>query len=151
MDNVDRGLPQGLPQTVEFGLTLKRAMHLFTLRTDEALQPIDLNLGLWSVLREMSRMPGASASELARASFHAPQTLGSLLHRLESLGLVMRTTGRGRIIENHLTEAGREAVKQANATVECIIGEALHTFTKADRETFERLATSLVAALSGPR
>ncbi|MER5601757.1 MarR family transcriptional regulator [Streptomyces adustus] len=150
MDNDHRGLDKELPQPVEFGLTLKRALHLFTMRTDEALRPIDLNLGLWSVLRELSRMPGASASELARASFHAPQTLGSLLHRLESLGLVVRTTGRGRIIENHLTEAGREVVKQANATVECIISEALSVFTKADRETFERLATSLVAALSRP-
>ncbi|MFC5204321.1 MarR family winged helix-turn-helix transcriptional regulator [Streptomyces kaempferi] len=150
MDSGDREVINKLPQPVEFGLTLKRAMHLFTVRTDEALKPIDLNLGLWSVLREMHRMPGASASELARASFHAPQTLGSLLHRLESLGLVTRTTGRGRIIENHLTEAGQEVLKQANVTVEDIIGEALSVFTEADRETFERLATSLVAALAPP-
>ncbi|MEU8950798.1 MarR family transcriptional regulator [Streptomyces sp. NPDC048489] len=150
MDDDDRGMINKLPQPVEFGLTLKRAMHLFTVRTDEALKPIDLNLGLWSVLREMYRMPGASASELARASFHAPQTLGSLLNRLESLGLVTRTTGRGRIVENHLTEAGHEALKKANLTVESIIVDALSVFTQTDRETFERLATSLVTALVAP-
>ncbi|WP_327425739.1 MarR family transcriptional regulator (plasmid) [Streptomyces sp. NBC_01527] len=150
MDNDGKKMINELPQPVEFGLTLKRAMHLFTMRTDEALKPIGLNLGLWSVLREMYRTPGASASELARASFHAPQTLGSLLHRLESLRLVTRTTGRGRIVENHLTEAGHEALKQANTTVECIIVDALSVFTDSDRETFERLATGLVAALAFP-
>jgi hypothetical protein len=35
-------------------------------------------------------------------------------------------------------------------TVECIIVDALNVFTETDRETFERLATSLVTALAVP-
>ena len=83
------------------GLTLKRAQHLLSMRIDEALRPLRLNLGLWAVLREMDHLPpGASASELARASFHTPQTLGGLLQRLHALGLIERRTGRGRIVED---------------------------------------------------
>lgn len=140
--------PAGLGSLVEFGLALRRAQHLFALRADEALRPIDLNLGLWAVLREAARMPGASASELARASFHTPQTLGGLLQRLESRGLVVRSTGRGRIVENHLTETGQVVLRQATERVESIIAAALDGFSEDDRETFNRLAVDLVAALA---
>lgn len=106
---------------VDFGLGLKRVQHLLALRIDEVLLPLNLNLGLWAVLREVGRAPGASASELARASFCTPQTLGGLLQRLQARGLVERSTGRGRIVENHLTPRGASMLRQATAAVEEMI------------------------------
>ncbi|TFV34138.1 MarR family transcriptional regulator [Streptomyces sp. T1317-0309] len=84
----------GTSPVVDFGMALKRAQHLLSQRIDGVLRPLDLNLGLWVVLREVSKQPGASASELARASFHTPQTLSGLLRRLQERGLVERSTGR---------------------------------------------------------
>src|SRR5438105_1557931 len=107
-----RSLPAQI-SPVEFGLKIKRAQHLLALQIDDGLRPIGLNLGLWAVLRELARLPGASASELARASFYTPQTLGGLLQRLERRRLIERITGRGRIVENRLTHAGQDALRQA--------------------------------------
>jgi DNA-binding MarR family transcriptional regulator len=136
-----------VPATVRFGLTLRRAQHLLALQIDQALQPMQLNVGLWAVLREMDRLPpGASASELARASFHTPQTIGGLLQRLQTRGLIERRSGRGRIVENRLTKAGRRVLHAATAAAETVIASALEGFTDDEREIFEQLANRLISA-----
>jgi DNA-binding MarR family transcriptional regulator len=137
-----------LPSPVRVGLTLKRAQHLLSMRIDEALRPLRLNLGLWAVLREMDHLPpGASASELARASFHTPQTLGGLLQRLHALGLIERRTGRGRIVENRLTDSGQQALLTATAAAESVVASALEGFTHDERLILEQLANRLISAL----
>ncbi|MFJ2029754.1 MarR family winged helix-turn-helix transcriptional regulator [Streptosporangium sp. NPDC087985] len=128
-------------------MALKRAQHLLAQRIDDVLRPLDLNLGLWGVLREAARQPGASASELARALFHTPQTLSGLLRRLHERGLVERT-GRGRIVENHLTAAGHDALTAATQRVEEVIAAALAIFGPAERASFERLAADFARALA---
>jgi DNA-binding MarR family transcriptional regulator len=135
--------------TVRFGLTLRRAQHLLALQIDEALRPMQLNIGLWAVLREMDRLPpGASASELARASFHTPQTIGGLLQRLHARGLIERHSGRGRIVENRLTKTGRRVLQAATAAAESVVASALKAFTDDEREIFEQLANRLISALT---
>ena len=135
--------------TVRLGVTLKRAQHLLTLQIDEALQPLQLNAGLWAVLREMDRLPpGASAAELARASFQTPQTIGGLLQRLHARGLIERRSGRGRIVENRLTKTGRRALQAATTAAETVIASALTAFTDDEREIFEQLANRLISALT---
>lgn len=136
---------------VRFGVALKRAQHLLALKIDEALQPKGLNIGLWAVLREAAQLPGASASELARASSRTPQTVGELLQRLQARGLIERSTGRGRIVENHLTDLGRETLRWATQSVETIIAAALAEFSDEDSATLERLINDLAAALAQPR
>jgi DNA-binding MarR family transcriptional regulator len=101
------------------------------------------------VLREMDRLPpGASASELAQASFHTPQTIGGLLQRLHERGLIERHSGRGRIVENRLTKTGRRVLHAATAAAETVIASALTTFTHDEREIFEQLANRLISALT---
>ena len=137
-----------LSPVVDFGLTFKRAQHLLGQRIDEVLRPLDLNLGLWRVLRETARQPGASASELARASFHTSQTLSGLLLRLQERGLVERSTGRGRIVENHLTAAGHDALSAATRRAEEVIAAALAVFSPEERASFERLTADFAEALA---
>lgn len=132
---------------MEFGLGLKRAEHLFAVRIDEALRPLGLNLGLWAVMREVARTPGASASELARASFNTPQTLGGLLQRLQARGLVERSTGRGRIVENHLTPEGARTLRQATATAEAVIHAALAQLDALRAAQAQQFLSDLAAAI----
>lgn len=133
---------------VELGLALKRAQHLMAQRIDEVLRPLDLNLGLWAVLREVASMPGASASELARASFHTPQTLSGLVRRLADRGLVERSEARGRVVDNHLTAAGQDMLAKATQRVEEIIGSALTEFSPTQRQTLTLLAADFADALT---
>ena len=132
----------------EFGLRLKRAQHLVGLRVDECLQPLQLNLGLWRVLREVGQMPGASASELARASMHTSQTLGGLLQRLHGRGLIERSAPRGRVVCNYLTEAGSELLARANAAADLVMGQILDEFTAADRAALDALMSRLIDSAS---
>jgi DNA-binding MarR family transcriptional regulator len=141
----------GISSVIELGLALRRAQHLLGQRIDEDLRPLYLNLGLWRVLLEVGQEPGASASELARASFHTPQTLGGLLRRLEDRGLVVRSVGRGRIVENHLTDKGHEALDAATQRVEEIISGTLTTFGPTERATLTRLVTDYADTLSRSR
>lgn len=137
-----------VPSPVDFGLGLKRAEHLFAVRIDEALHPLNLNVGLWAVLREVARTPGASASELARASFQTPQTLGGLLQRLQARGLVERTTGRGRIVENRLTPGGARTLRQATAAAENVIHAALAGLDAARTAQAHQFLADLAAAIA---
>lgn len=149
MKNSDRD-PETSP-AVEFGLTLKRAQHLLALRIDEVLRPFDLNLGLWAVLRESARQPGSSASELARATFHTPQTLSGLLRRLEERGLVERSTGRGRIVDNHVTDEGHRVLATVTPLAEGVIANALDVLDPADRPGFQRMLSEFADSLTRPR
>jgi DNA-binding MarR family transcriptional regulator len=135
---------------IEFGLALKRAQHVLAQRIDEALRPLDLNLGLWAVLRQSAQQPGASASELARITFHTPQTLGGLLQRLQDRGFVERSTGRGRIVDNHVTPAGHRALAEATALAENVMTDALTALPAADRAPFQRLIGDFADALTRP-
>jgi DNA-binding MarR family transcriptional regulator len=135
---------------LDFGLKLRRAQHLLALRIDKAVRPLGLNLGLWAVLREVARTPGASASELGRASFHTPQTVGALLQRLQEQGLVERDAGRGRIVENHPTPRGAELLRQATAAADGIMRAALARIDAAHTAQAGRFLTELLSALTGP-
>jgi len=133
---------------VDFGLTLKRAQHLLAQRIDDVLRPHDLNLGLWAVLREAAGQPGASASELARITFHTSQTLGGLLQKLQDRGLVERSTGRGRIVDNHVTAAGHQVLATVTPKAEAVINDALAALTPAKQATFHRLLAEFADSLT---
>ena len=136
------------PAPVDFGVNLRRAQHLLALRIDDALRPMGLNLGLWAVLREVARTPGASASELGRASFHTSQTVGGLLQRLQEQGLVDRSSGRGRIVENHLTPRGVEVARQATAVADDVIRGALAHVDATHIAQASRFLTEFISVLT---
>ena len=135
---------------VDFGIALRRAQHLLALRVDDALSPMGLNLGLWRVLHELGGTPGASASELGRASFHTPQTVGGLLRRLQDQGLVERTSGRGRIVDNQLTRQGAKVLRQATATVDMLISGTLAHIDDTQVAHASQFLAEYVAVLSSP-
>ena len=135
---------------MDFGLNLKRAQHLLALRIDDALRPMGLNLGSWAVLREVARTPGTSASELGRASFHTPQTVGGLLQRLQEQGLVERSNGRGRIVENHPSPRGAKVLRQATAAADDVIRGTLAHIDATHTAQASRFLTEFISALTSP-
>lgn len=134
---------------VRLGVDLKRAQHLLRLRIDDHLRPLGLNAGLWAVLHEMARSPGASSSELARSAFQTPQTMGGLVQRLTQLGLAERRQARGRVVENHLTNRGLEVYQQATSQVDTLINAMLADLATSDRDSLGAMLAAVVAALGG--
>jgi DNA-binding MarR family transcriptional regulator len=134
---------------IQLGLNLKRAQHLLRLRIDAHLKPLSLNAGLWAVLHELAKAPGASSSELARAAFQTPQTMGGLIQKLTELGLVERREPRGRVVENHLTSQGRTAYRQATQQMDALMGTVLTGLRPADRDSLSACLASMINALGG--
>jgi DNA-binding MarR family transcriptional regulator len=134
---------------VQLGLDLKRAQHLLRVRIDAQLKPLNLNAGLWAVLHELARTPGASSSELARAAFQTPQAMGGLVQKLTDLGMVERRQPRGRVMENNLTSQGRTVYQQATRQMDTLMDAVLAGLTPADQDTIAALLGRVINTLGG--
>jgi DNA-binding MarR family transcriptional regulator len=144
-----RDTPVTATPAVRLGLDLKRAQHLLRMRIDAELKPLSLNAGQWAVLHELAKAPGASSSELARAAFQTPQTVGGLIQKLAELGLVERRQPRGRVVENHLTSPGRAVYEQATRQVDTLMGTVLAGLTPAGQGSLSALLGEVVSTLGG--
>ncbi len=99
------------------GQALKRAQYRNHRTMDAALQDAGVSLVQWDALRAIDQAPGASAHELAVATFQSDQSFGTLAGRLIDRGLVERAPGRGRRVEHTLTEAGADTLAAGRRVV----------------------------------
>ncbi|MFC7705582.1 MarR family winged helix-turn-helix transcriptional regulator [Plastorhodobacter daqingensis] len=108
-----------LPQE-SLGYALKRAQQALRLHMDRQLKSLGLTAPQYNVLCSLEAEPGASNARLARRAFVTPQTMQSMLVKLERAGLIARTpdTEHGRIQRTELTEKGRETVLEAHQAVQ---------------------------------
>ncbi|MFC4333357.1 MarR family winged helix-turn-helix transcriptional regulator [Streptomyces andamanensis] len=118
--------------------TLGRAVKLAQYRQhralDSALSAVGTTLAQWDALRAVGRTPGASARELAAATFQSEQAFGTLVGRLAAQGLVERTPGRGRRIEHHLTPAGERVLASGHQVADEVLASCFATLSDDDRE-----------------
>ncbi|GAA2070581.1 MarR family transcriptional regulator [Streptomyces albiaxialis] len=139
-----------LPQGIEIGALSRIVRQHFADRIEQVIHPLGLTLGQWTVLRELKRTPGASASELARAAVHTPQAVNRLVRTLEEEGLVERSPARGRVVDNHLTAKGHKLTDETFLQIEARLAPALEKFDRANAEEFRRLSHLLIKALEDP-
>ncbi len=98
------------------GYALKRAQQAMRLHMDRQLQEMGLNAPQYAVLASLEAEPGASNATLARRAFVTPQTMQSMLVKLERSGLIERNPDaqHGRIQRTGLTADGRTMVARAH-------------------------------------
>lgn len=101
------------------------------------------------VLRLLGLFPGLSAGDLAAALHLHPSTLTGVLKRLETQGLVARSTDPGdrRRTVLVLTAQGRQASRRTQGTVEAAVAAALARAPAAHRAAAHRLLARLATAL----
>jgi DNA-binding MarR family transcriptional regulator len=94
-----------------------RVNHLLwetSLRAYAFSEPVlaDMQLSLPSIgaLETISEFPGITASELARHVFKTQQAVSQVTGRLERLGYIERSVGRGRGVGLRITKLGSEAL-----------------------------------------
>jgi DNA-binding MarR family transcriptional regulator len=127
------------------GRAVKRAQHRQHRAVDAALAVIDTSIVQWDALRAIDRAPGASAHDLALATFQSDQSFGTLANRLEARGLIKRQSGEGRRIEHHLTSAGERKLSEANVITEQVRAELFAPLTQSDRGDLQRILDKLLA------
>ncbi|PYE84912.1 DNA-binding MarR family transcriptional regulator [Pseudoroseicyclus aestuarii] len=101
------------------GYAIKRAQQALRLRMDRQLKELGLTAPQYNVLCSLDAEPGASNARLARRAFVTPQTMQSMLVKLERAGLIERSPDaeHGRIQRTQLTEAGQDTLTKAHRCV----------------------------------
>ncbi|MFI2713744.1 MarR family winged helix-turn-helix transcriptional regulator [Micromonospora sp. NPDC018662] len=118
---------------------LARAVKQVQYRQHRALEAgltaVGTTLAQWDALRAVDRSPGASARELAAATFQTEQAFGALAGRLVTQGLVERRAGPGRRIPHHLTPAGRRVLAAGHRVADEVLERCYADLPAADRAT----------------
>ena len=85
-----------------------------------ALREHGLNAGQYAVLSVLSREPGASGADLARACNISPQAMNGVVATLERDGFVRRAPHptHGRILQVSLTDEGEKRLAAARPVVD---------------------------------
>ncbi|KUO08982.1 MarR family winged helix-turn-helix transcriptional regulator [Streptomyces sp. DSM 15324] len=116
------------------GRAVKAAQYRQHRALDTRLASVGSTLAQWDALRAIGRVPGASARELAAATFQSEQAFGTLAGRLAAQGLVDRRPGHGRRIEHHLTPEGSRMLKAGHAVADEVLAECFEGLTEPERE-----------------
>jgi len=132
------------------GRAVKQAQYRQHRALDSALTAVGTTLAQWDALRAIARTPGASARELAAATFQTEQAFGSLVGRLTAQDLVERRPGRGRRIEHHLTPAGERILKAGHKVADEVLAEAFAPLPEPDRATLLDLLQRLNGTAGNP-
>jgi len=122
---------------------MKRAQYRNHRTMDAALRDIGVGLVQWDALRAIDKTPGASAHDLAVATFQSDQAFGTLASRLVDRGLIVRSAGRGRRLEHALTDAGRAALEGGHHVASGILDELFAPLGEAQREELLTLLRQL--------
>ena len=130
----------------ELGRAVKQAQYRQHRALDTALSAVGTTLAQWDALRAIDRSPGASARELATATFQTEQAFGTLAGRLAAQGLVERRPGHGRRIEHHLTPAGERILTAGRTVADEVLAACFSGLTDTDRTTLLDLLRRLTAA-----
>ncbi|MFG2788763.1 MarR family winged helix-turn-helix transcriptional regulator [Streptomyces sp. NPDC048419] len=117
------------------GRAVKQAQYRQHRALDSVLTAVGTTLAQWDALRAISRTPGASARDLAAATFQTEQAFGTLAGRLTAQGLIERRPGHGRRIEHHLTPAGERTLKAGHKVADEVLTECFAPLPEPDRAT----------------
>ncbi|MGW2721874.1 MarR family winged helix-turn-helix transcriptional regulator [Streptomyces sp. NPDC001492] len=132
------------------GRAVKQAQYRQHRTLDSALAAVGTTLAQWDALRAISRTPGASARELAAATFQTEQAFGTLVGRLTAQDLVERRPGRGRRMEHHLTPAGERVLKAGHKVADEVLTECFAPLSEPDRATLLELLERLNGTAPSP-
>ena len=88
-----------MAKTEDVAQMIKRLQHRNHRTLDTKLASLGTTLVQWDALRAISRTPDASSHHLAQVTFQTDQSFGTLANRLESRGLIERTTAHSAIAQ----------------------------------------------------
>lgn len=132
------------------GYLLSRVM--FALKTDvtaTVLDPLEVAFPEYLCMRVLSKYPGQSNADLARALNVSPQAMNMVLRALEERGLVSRpaSVSSGRSLPAQLTREGEKLVKRTDAGVRAAESRLMTNLSDEERRQFKqtlvRLGTDL--------
>ncbi|QWF79463.1 MarR family winged helix-turn-helix transcriptional regulator [Amycolatopsis sp. CA-230715] len=115
------------------GKAVKRAQYRQHRALDSRLAAVGTTLAQWDALRAIDASPGASARELAVATFQSEQAFGTLAGRLVALDLIERRPGAGRRIEHYLTASGERVLAAGHRVADDVLAACFAPLSAVER------------------
>jgi DNA-binding MarR family transcriptional regulator len=128
------------------GYLLSRVM--FALKADvtaTVLNPLEVAFPEYLCMRVLSKYPGQSNADLARAQNVSPQAMNMVLRGLEERRLVVRLANMssGRSLPAQLTREGEELLKRTDTGVRAAERKLMANLTDDERHEFKRILAAL--------
>jgi len=128
------------------GYLLSRVM--FALKADvtaTVLDPLEVAFPEYLCMRVLSKYPGQSNADLARALNVSPQAMNMVLRGLEERRLVARpaSVSSGRSLPAQLTRDGDELLKRTDAGVRAAEDRLMANLSDQERDEFKRVLAAL--------
>jgi DNA-binding MarR family transcriptional regulator len=121
---------------------------MFALKADvtaTVLDPLEVAFPEYLCMRVLSKYPGQSNADLARAQNVSPQAMNMVLRGLEERHLVVRPANMssGRSLPAQLTREGEELLKRTDAGVRAADRKLMADLTDDERHEFKRILAAL--------
>ena len=131
------------------GSSIKRAEQAMMAVKSKVLREYDLSVAQYAAMTSLYYVPGQSAAQLARAAAVTPQTMATILARLDTKSLITRVPSEvhSRVNIVTLTDAGEELVVQADEKVRAVERAMSAEFTSQEREQLQDLLDRLIGFL----
>ncbi|MFI6150422.1 MarR family transcriptional regulator [Streptomyces sp. NPDC051109] len=131
---------------------IKQAERVTQAAKEAAVREAGITAAQQGALAVLSDNPGINAAELARKLSVTPQTMNSLLGRLEARGLVARTPHpiHGTLIEIRMTERGAEVFAQADALVAKLDARLAEGLSETESAAVRDLLTRIIRNAEAP-
>lgn len=128
---------------------LRRAELAVQNLKDGQLRPVGMAASHYALLMSVDAEPGLAGATLARRLNVTPQAVASLVARLVERGLIERRhhPRHPHVQELHLTGAGRDALRHADAVMESIEHEVVALLGAQQSEELRLMLETLASSL----
>ncbi|TQI65324.1 MarR family transcriptional regulator [Bosea sp. AK1] len=128
------------------GHLIRRAQQIAVSIFLEECAPVDLTPVQYAALVVVREKPGIDATRLSAVVAFDRSTLGNVLERVETKGLILRTFSKEdkRVKVLHLSPKGELALKEVEPLARRAQERILSPLAPEDRETFLRMLSQIV-------
>jgi DNA-binding MarR family transcriptional regulator len=129
-------------------MLVKRAEQAMVRTKSVALKLVGLTTAQYVALVELEQQPGLTAASLARACLVTPQAMMILLKTMDQQGLITRSAHarHPNVLELHMTDVGREALREARKRIDPIEQRVFAAFSAKDLAAFREMLSRFIEA-----
>lgn len=131
------------------GNYVKQAEQALIAAKSDALRPFDLTVAQYAAMMALYYSPGQSSAQLSRVAAVTPQTMTTVLSRLEHKRLIVRVPSKThrKVLVTSLTPAGEALLLRADEHARAIEQRLAEAFTAEEhataRDLLRRITTTL--------
>jgi MarR family transcriptional regulator, transcriptional regulator for hemolysin len=139
--NTEEDYPLPSAKQHRFGYVVHDVSRMRRIVMDQAVAPLGLTRSQWSILATLSRSSskGMMQAEIARQMDVGKVTIGGLVRRLETAGLIERGSDDAdkRLKRVYITAKGYEVIRRMIVLADELYNDILEGITETDREIAE--------------